>query len=55
VPDLLSPVEALMAADTFAESDDRLSFGHDLIRDAVRASVPNAMRRALVDAARTCC
>ncbi|HEY2299675.1 MAG TPA: LuxR C-terminal-related transcriptional regulator [Jatrophihabitans sp.] len=47
VPDLLSPVEVLMAADIFAESDDRLSFGHDLIRDAVRASVPNAMRRAL--------
>lgn len=47
VPDLLAPVDALMAADIFGESDDRLSFGHDLIRDAVRASVPNAMRRAL--------
>lgn len=47
VPDLLSPIRILMQADILAESDDRLSFGHDLLRDAVRASVPTAVRRAL--------
>jgi DNA-binding CsgD family transcriptional regulator len=36
-----------MHADILAESDDRLSFGHDFLRDAVRASVPTALRRAL--------
>jgi DNA-binding CsgD family transcriptional regulator len=47
VPDLLPPIRVLMQADILAESDDRLSFGHDLLRDAVRASVPTAVRRAL--------
>ena len=47
VPDLLPPIRILMQADIVAESDDRLSFGHDLLRDAVRASVPTAVRRAL--------
>ncbi|MGW6199146.1 helix-turn-helix transcriptional regulator [Kribbella sp. NPDC055110] len=47
VPDLLTPIRLLMEADILAESDDRLSFVHDLVRDAVRSSVPLAVRRAL--------
>ncbi|MFC6155163.1 helix-turn-helix transcriptional regulator [Kribbella jiaozuonensis] len=47
VPDLVTPIRVLMEADILAESDDRLSFVHDLVRDAVRASVPTAVRRAL--------
>jgi DNA-binding CsgD family transcriptional regulator len=47
VPDLVTPIRILMQADILAESDDRLSFVHDLVRDAVRASVPIAVRRAL--------
>jgi DNA-binding CsgD family transcriptional regulator len=44
---LLAPVEELIHADLLAERDDKLEFGHDLIRDAVRASVPLPARRAL--------
>ena len=47
VPELLPPIRSLMQADLFTEFDGRLAFGHDLIRDAVRASVPTAVRRAL--------
>jgi DNA-binding CsgD family transcriptional regulator len=47
LPKLLLPIRTLVQADILAESDDRLAFGHDLIRDAVRASVPTAVRRAL--------
>ncbi|MGW6277827.1 helix-turn-helix transcriptional regulator [Kribbella sp. NPDC055071] len=47
VPDLVAPIRILMEGDILAESDDRLSFVHDLVRDAVRASVPMAVRRAL--------
>jgi len=47
VPDLVTPIRVLMDADILAESDERLSFMHDLVRDAVRASVPTAVRRAL--------
>ena len=47
VPELLPPIRSLMQADLFTEFDERLAFGHDLIRDAVRASVPTAVRRAL--------
>ena len=36
-----------MQADLLTDFDGRLTFGHDLIRDAVRASVPTAVRRAL--------
>ena len=36
-----------MHADLLAERDDKLGFGHDLIRDAARASVPLPARRAL--------
>jgi DNA-binding CsgD family transcriptional regulator/tetratricopeptide (TPR) repeat protein len=47
IPQLLPPIRTLIQADILAESDDRLAFGHDLIRDAVRASIPTAVRRAL--------
>ena len=47
VPELLDPVQELAQADIFAESDGRLAFGHDLIREAVRASSPVPVRRAL--------
>jgi DNA-binding CsgD family transcriptional regulator/tetratricopeptide (TPR) repeat protein len=47
VPDLVTPIRLLLQADVLAESDDRMSFVHDLVRDAVRASVPVALRRAL--------
>jgi DNA-binding CsgD family transcriptional regulator len=45
--DLLAPVEDLINADLIAESDGRLMFGHDLILEAVRASVPGSVRRTL--------
>lgn len=44
---LIDPIRMLLDADILAESEDLLTFGHDLVRDAVRASVPAAMRRAL--------
>ena len=44
---LLIPVEELINADLLVERDDKLSFGHDLIFEAVRASVPLSVRRAL--------
>jgi DNA-binding CsgD family transcriptional regulator len=44
---LLVPVEELIHADLLVERDDKLSFGHDLIFEAVRASVPLSVRRAL--------
>ena len=36
-----------MHADIFIDSDDRLAFGHDLIREGAAASLPLAVRRAL--------
>jgi DNA-binding CsgD family transcriptional regulator len=47
VTELLDPVRELAQADIFTESGGRLAFGHDLIREAVRASSPVAVRRAL--------
>jgi DNA-binding CsgD family transcriptional regulator len=47
VPELVVPIRELTEADILAESGERLAFRHDLIRDAVRASVPAAVRRAL--------
>jgi DNA-binding CsgD family transcriptional regulator len=44
---LLAPVEELIHADLLVERDDKLAFGHDLILEAVRGSVPVSMRRAL--------
>jgi DNA-binding CsgD family transcriptional regulator len=47
VRELLDPVQELAQADIFTESGGRLAFGHDLIREAVRASSPVPVRRAL--------
>ena len=44
---LLSPVEELMRFGLVMERDEQLAFRHDIIRDAVRASVPVSARRAL--------
>jgi DNA-binding CsgD family transcriptional regulator len=44
---LLVPVEELIHADLLVERGDKLCFGHDLIFQAVRASVPLSVRRAL--------
>jgi DNA-binding CsgD family transcriptional regulator len=44
---LLDPVEELIQADLLVERDDKLAFGHEIIREAVRASVPLPARRAL--------
>jgi hypothetical protein len=46
--DLLTPVDELIRADLVAECDDGgLMFGHDLTREAVRASIPLSVRRSL--------
>ncbi len=45
--ELLTPVDELVHADLLAECDDRLVFGHDLILEAVRASIPVSVRRSL--------
>jgi DNA-binding CsgD family transcriptional regulator len=45
--ELLTPVHELVDADLLAESDRRLVFRHDLILEAVRASVPPSVRRSL--------
>ena len=44
---LLVPVEELINADLLIERDGQLGFGHDLIFEAVRTSVPLSVRRAL--------
>jgi DNA-binding CsgD family transcriptional regulator len=44
---LLSPVEELVRFGVLIERDDQLAFRHDIIRDAVRASVATSARRAL--------
>src|SRR5487761_1885386 len=44
---LLAPVEELIHADLLVERGDKLCFGHDLIFEAVRSSVPLSVRRAL--------
>src|SRR5260370_16013426 len=49
--DMLQPVDDLTRADIFTATEDRLAFRHDLIREAVRASPPLAVRRALDRAA----
>ena len=41
ITELLDPVQELAQADIFTESGERLAFGHDLIREAVRASSPS--------------
>jgi DNA-binding CsgD family transcriptional regulator len=47
IADLLDPIKELIQADIFIESGGWLAFGHDLIREAVRASSPIPVRRAL--------
>jgi DNA-binding CsgD family transcriptional regulator len=45
--DLLAPVGELLEANLLVERDEKLSFWHDITREAVRASVPVTARRAL--------
>jgi DNA-binding CsgD family transcriptional regulator len=45
--DLLEPVEELIRADLFIEDGERLSFRHDLIREAVLETLPSGAHRAL--------
>jgi tetratricopeptide (TPR) repeat protein len=47
ITELLDPIKELVQADIVIESGGRLAFGHDLIREAVRASSPVPVRRAL--------
>src|SRR5690242_17300722 len=51
VADMVQPVHDLTRADILTATEDRLTFRHDLIREAVRASPPLAVRRALDRAA----
>jgi hypothetical protein len=46
-PALLGPVAELMGADLVAEVEGRLEFRHDLVREAVLATIPVSMRVAL--------
>ena len=45
--ELLKPVGELIHCDMVVERDGKLTFGHDLTLEAVRASVPVSVRRAL--------
>jgi DNA-binding CsgD family transcriptional regulator len=47
VPEMLPALEALVDAEILNDLDGRLAFVHDLVRDAVRSSVPPAVRRGL--------
>jgi DNA-binding CsgD family transcriptional regulator len=47
ITELVDPIKELVQADIFTEIGDRLAFGHDLIREAVRASSSVPVRRAL--------
>ena len=47
VGELVDPVTELLVADVFIEDGDRLSFRHDLIREAVRAGLAIPVRRGL--------
>jgi DNA-binding CsgD family transcriptional regulator len=46
-PALLGPVAELMGGDLLAEVDGRLEFRHDLVREAVLATIPASMLVAL--------
>ena len=46
-PDLRGAIRETIAAGLLAEDGDRLRFRHDLVRDAVDASLPKAVRRSL--------
>ena len=47
VRNLLEPVQELMRSDLIGDSEGRLTFRHDLIRDGVRAACSVSVRRAL--------
>ncbi|HLY33309.1 MAG TPA: AAA family ATPase [Jatrophihabitantaceae bacterium] len=47
IADLARVVQQLIDAGIFTEYDNRLAFQHDLVRDAVRGSVPLTIRREL--------
>ena len=44
---LMGPVEEMLQAGLFVESDNLLTFRHDLILETVRASLPGSVSRAL--------
>jgi DNA-binding CsgD family transcriptional regulator len=44
---LLSAVEEAVRADLLVEDDEQLRFGHDLLREATRQSLPQSLRRAM--------
>jgi hypothetical protein len=44
---LLAPVDELLRAELFFEFDGALGFGHDLLREAVQATLPASAYRAL--------
>jgi DNA-binding CsgD family transcriptional regulator len=45
--ELVEPVNELLESDMFVDDGDRLTFRHDLIREAVRAGTPSAVLRGL--------
>ena len=47
--DLRGEIREAMAAGLLTEAGDRLAFRHDLVREAVDASLPKAVRLALID------
>jgi DNA-binding CsgD family transcriptional regulator len=47
IADLVDPVREVIDAGIFIEVGGRLSFQHDLAREAVRSAVPDTVRRAL--------
>ena len=47
ITDLVDPVREVIDAGIFIEAGGRLAFQHDLAREAVRGTVPDAVRRAL--------
>lgn len=47
VGELVDPVTELLEDDVFLEDGDRLTFRHELIREAVRAGMPTPVRRGL--------
>ena len=41
--DLVEPIRELVQADMFTQSDERLAFVHDLLREAVRVLPPSRL------------
>ena len=44
---LLAPVKEVLQAGLFVESDGKLTFRHDIVREAVRANLPSSVGRSL--------